>query len=67
MEQCRGRGGRRGSGKYREKQEKWQRKTGHAVKRKKKITYINNKYILKGNEVEINKSTQSKIIKAQKK
>jgi hypothetical protein len=36
------------------------------VKRKKKIKHVNHKYILKANEVEISKSTQSKIIKRQK-
>jgi hypothetical protein len=36
-------------------------------KRKNKIKYTNNKYILKANEFEINKSRQSKIIKRQKK
>ena len=37
------------------------------VKRKKKIKYRNNKCILKASEIEINKSTQSKIVKRQKK
>jgi hypothetical protein len=42
-------------------------KQDRQVKRKKKIKYIENKCILKANEVEINKATQSKIIKRQKK
>ena len=42
----------------REKQEKWRRKTRQASKEKEENKiYINNKYILKENKVEINKST----------